>query len=135
MKIHIHPETPTDIDLNARGDCDFVTLEAFCFSYVRESRGQQTEVVVPIGFESDLGSIPRLFRALISVASAPLAFVVHDWLYRRTELGRAECDAVMLALMHHADQPRSKWQRYLAFAGLRVGGWAGRIKAKAKSSK
>ena len=81
---------------------------------------------VPTGFRTDLGSVPRIFRPLLSVASAPVPFVVHDFLYSdlSAPIRRKQADAVMLALMHHYRTPKWRWQRRLAYWGVRVGGWA-----------
>lgn len=129
MKIHIHPATPKEIDLRGVGDRAFRVLTAYSFGYVREfDDGVSVErrFTVPPDFFTDLGTVPRLLRWVVSVASAPQAFTVHDFLYRDTDVGRAECDAVMLALMHYCNAPKSKIQRGLAHAAVRIGGWATR---------
>lgn len=126
MRIHIHPETSKNIALMGVGDKKFVVLRDYKLRYVRESRGETTEITIPEGTPTDLGSIPWFVRWVISVASAPVPFAVHDYLYRFSDTSRSECDAVMLALMEYCKTPKYRWQRKIAFAGVRSGGWAAR---------
>ena len=100
------------------GACRFVTAGEFKLTV----DGQ--DIVVPMGFETDLGSIPRLFRPLLSVASAPVPFVVHDWLYAQGGQKRDFADKVMLSLMKMFGTPKYGWQRRIAYWGVRMGGWA-----------
>ena len=88
-------------------------------------RDAQAVYTVPAGFETDLGSIPRLFRPLLSVASAPVPFLVHDFLYSTSvaAVDRRTADWIMLRLMAYLRTPRHGWQRRLAYWAVRAWGW------------
>jgi len=58
---------------------------------------------VPVGFETDLASVPQVFQGLIGkVGYWSQAAVVHDWLYHRHRLGldntvtRKQADKILL---------------------------------------
>ena len=80
-------------------------------------------VVVPIGFRTDLASVPRVLWALLPpFGRYDAAAVLHDYLYfAPARMTRADADAVlyegMLAL--HV-LPFTRWSIYL---GVRLGGW------------
>lgn len=94
-------------------------------------------IVIPEGFQTDLGSVPRIFRPLLSVASAPIPFIIHDFLYSgRCQFGaitRSRADKIMLRLMKIYKTPRWGWQRRLAWLGVRAGGWAAYKGARKKT--
>jgi hypothetical protein len=49
--------------------------------------------VVPSGFVSDLGTIPRVFRWIIDNDDFPAAFLLHDYLYRvKPRIDHIGCD-------------------------------------------
>lgn len=83
---------------------------------------------VPIGFQTDLASVPRVFRSLIPVVgnqNGPA--VVHDWLYvhRRIDgraLGRAEADRIFRDLLSAAGVGWTR--RTMMYVAVRLGGWA-----------
>lgn len=55
---------------------------------------------VPVGFETDFASIPRIFwRVLPPWGRYSGASVVHDWLYRERKLPRKNADQLFIALM------------------------------------
>lgn len=75
---------------------------------VRESFSYYTDVadapewliVVPVGFDTDFASIPRVFWALLPPTGRyGKAAVVHDYLYRCTAWPRAVCDRVFREAM------------------------------------
>jgi hypothetical protein len=80
-------------------------------------------VIVDVGFETDLSSIPRLPIVYWAVGGrGRKAGVVHDWLYRTHVGGRAIADRVYPeALSVSEDVPAAV--RWAMWAGLRVGGW------------
>lgn len=54
------------------------------FDYELGFDGSNNWIHVPAGFETDFGSIPRLFWMFVSpVGPYGKAFVLHDWLYRK----------------------------------------------------
>jgi hypothetical protein len=122
MKVQIGSKTAKHVKLLALGDRSFMVLEAFRVIY--KTRRSARVYQIPVNFQTDLGTVPRLLRWVISVASAPVAFVAHDFLYRSASgISRREADAVMLALMEYTNAPKSKIQRRLAWAGVRAGGF------------
>lgn len=77
--------------------------------------------VVPKGFDTDLASIPKLFRTFFAVnGKHRKAAALHDWLYREGKLSRKECDLLFLEAMKVCGV--SKFKRYSMYAAVRVGG-------------
>jgi len=79
-------------------------------------------MTVPAGFITDLASTPRWVGPLLPPigAYAPAA-VIHDWLYATPTGGsRRDADRAFLAAMREAGVPR--WQRWLLYVGVRIGG-------------
>jgi len=89
-------------------------------------KGGHFRITVPAGFETDYSSIPRFAWWLYPHDECAEAGVIHDWLYRETEVGRFFCDAVMRLVMQLTDK---RWgMRVLQFWGVRLGGWLARKK-------
>lgn len=112
---------PQSVELRAVGDRRFVVTRPYTVDVRMGAR--QFYFTVPVGFETDLGSVPRVARGLVSVASAPAPFVLHDFLCRTGPDGitRRDADRIMLAAMHALGQPRAAWSRYVAYLGVRIG--------------
>jgi len=69
------------------------------FSYETEIGGLGV-IHVPAGFITDFASVPRFFwRLFPPTGTYGKAAVVHDYLYRCTDIDRAICDAVFLEAM------------------------------------
>lgn len=84
---------------------------------------------VPVGFKTDLASIPRFFRRIFSVNDRHREeAVVHDYLYSiqgdfpSVKLTRKQCDQIFNDLMK-ADNI-SAWKRKPIYLAVRAGGWA-----------
>lgn len=78
---------------------------------------------IPAGFLTDLASIPRGFRWLITGHDGTRKpAVVHDWLYRNTIGTRKGADLIFRAGMRETGVPA--WKRELAYRAVRLGGWA-----------
>lgn len=76
---------------------------------------------VPAGFITDLASVPRLpFVYLLTGGMGHAAAVLHDWLYTTHEVPRDVADAIFREALVHCGV--SKWQAYLMWLGVRVGG-------------
>lgn len=76
---------------------------------------------MPRGFQTDLASTPRLpFVYLAAGNVAKKAAVVHDFLYTDGRLPRAECDMIFLEAAKATGVPW--WQRWMMWAGIRIGG-------------
>jgi hypothetical protein len=87
----------------------------------------ETAIAVPVGFELDLASVPRVFWPLIAPFELSIvAPLVHDFLYRsggktatRTYM-RAEADALFRRIMTAESVP--KWRATLAYVAVRLFG-------------
>ena len=78
-------------------------------------------ITVPVGFQTDLASVPRLpVVFLLAGDCAREAAVVHDYLYSTHLLDRATSDAVLREASACTGVPA--WRRWLMWAGVRVGG-------------
>ncbi len=89
------------------------------FGYVTKSRDK---ICVPVGFVTDLASIPWLFRRVLP-KSGPYnkAAVIHDWLYRNHTFERSRCDDILLEAM--AFEGVGYCKRYTIYWAVRAGGW------------
>lgn len=127
MKMTIH-EAPQSVTLSGVGDRAYQVFHPFRVVF-SVGGADRRSLDVPAGFLSDLGSVPRMGRAVVSVAAAPLAFVAHDWCYARQDmqpdLTRREADRLMLELMHYQSAPKRKCERWVAYWAVRIGGWVG----------
>lgn len=96
---------------------------------ITEDYGALTEcgfVVIPKGFLSDGGSVPR---SLWSIIDHPFtgwlpASGVHDFLYRKDngyDISRAEADMILRTLMESLGYSWAK--RWAVWSGVRAGGW------------
>jgi hypothetical protein len=57
-------------------------------------------IVVPAGFESDGASTPQtIWNLFPPFGPYWLAAILHDWLYRRTQRPKAECDSLLKEAM------------------------------------
>jgi hypothetical protein len=79
-------------------------------------------VCVPIGFITDLASIPKAFRNVLDVnGRSRRAAVLHDWLYTRQATTRAVADAQLRKALVAEGEPASVAATY--WVGVRFGGW------------
>jgi hypothetical protein len=82
------------------------------------------EICVPAGFRTDFASIPRPLWWLYPHDELAEIAVIHDWLYRETDMDRFFCDAVLRLLMRITGK---RWSMRVAyFWAVRIGGWMGR---------
>jgi len=78
-------------------------------------------IVVPIGTTADGASIPQpLWIKLPPFGLYWRASILHDFLYRRTERPREECDALLLEAMESDGVPLET--RMVIYEGVRAGG-------------
>lgn len=78
-------------------------------------------IVVPLGFHTDLASVPRIPVVFdICGDTSTMASVVHDYLYAHHPCTRAQADAVLREASIVSGVP--KWKAWLMWAGVRVGG-------------
>lgn len=89
---------------------------------------KRDEVInVPVGFETDGASVPRVFWWLFPPTGVYLeAAVVHDWLYHQKQIrgkaiARSRADAIFLQAM---DDIGVSWlKRKVIWSAVRAGGW------------
>lgn len=82
------------------------------------------DIHIPDGFITDFASIPRgLWNIFPPTGKYGHAAVVHDFLYRNTNLPRKRCDDIFLEAM---EELKVNWvARKLIYRAVRVfGGWA-----------
>ncbi|MDE2106452.1 MAG: DUF1353 domain-containing protein [Patescibacteria group bacterium] len=78
--------------------------------------------VVPVGFVTDLASVPKIFWDILPpFGKYTEAAVVHDWLYRRQFTTRKFADGCLRAGMKACGVPR--WQVVVIYYAVR---WFGR---------
>ena len=80
------------------------------------------KIVIPKGFVSDGGSVPRILWTFIDPwGPASKAFWLHDWLYHTQDRTRLVSDAILLEAMEVLGV---NWlKRELIYNGVRIGGW------------
>ena len=80
-------------------------------------------IIVPIGFETDLGSIPSWLQWLFPKDGlAVLAYILHDYLYKiGFKSNRDLCDDILKEAMGVLKV--KGWRKYCVRAGLKLGGW------------
>lgn len=79
-------------------------------------------VRVPVGFISDLASVPRIFWSVLPpFGRYTAAAVLHDWMYRTHHFRRAMCDAIFLESM--TSERVATWQRITLYLAVRLCGW------------
>jgi len=67
------------------------------FGYDVGAEGSQDQITVPVGFETDVESVPRSFWAILPKwGNYGNAAVIHDWLYWEQGRPRPAADAVTL---------------------------------------
>lgn len=84
----------------------------------RDGQGATQVFVVEAGFVCDLESIPRW--AMPFTASAKCG-VLHDMLYDKGLLSRADADAVYFEALNY--QLVAEWRCWARWTGVRLGGW------------
>lgn len=80
------------------------------------------KIQVPVGFLTDLGSVPQLFWNIIPPIGKPLrGYVLHDFLYATQLYTRSKSDEILLEAMGVAGVSFIK--RWTIYLGVRAGGW------------
>lgn len=76
---------------------------------------------VPVGFETDLASVPRLpFLFELCGMTSNEAAVLHDWLYATQPVTRVQADCLLREASKVTGVPC--WRRWMMWAGVRIGG-------------
>jgi hypothetical protein len=91
-------------------------------------------IEVPVGFETDLASIPWFVQGLISkVGPWDRPAVIHDRLYRTQTISRLEADNILLQAMDNEGVGSVK--KFLIYRNVRMWGWVAWRKNKKALSK
>jgi len=113
-----NPQFLTTLDVRAMPTPD----EWVLLAPLRYQPATGRPVTVPAGFVTDLASIPRPARALVSPnGTSRRAAVLHDWLYCLRAGARAEADALFLEALE-ADGV-GWFTRRVMWLAVRAGGW------------
>lgn len=103
-------------------------------SFIYRSDLLKQWISVPVGFKTDLASIPRFFwRVLPPIGRYDKPAVIHDWLYHTNGMSRLTADKVLREAMEVTHVPA--WQRALIFRAVRLGGWVPWNKYRQKEQK
>jgi hypothetical protein len=77
-------------------------------------------VLILSGFETDLGSVPRVLWNLFPPHEFSLEYVVHDWLYASESVPRNIADWILLEQLSE----QTNWvKRNLVYSVVRAWGW------------
>lgn len=92
------------------------------FVYVVKFEPYET-VNVPVGFVTDLASIPKIFWSIIGGPNGRYgkASVIHDWLYFKQTYSRRKSDLIFYEAMRELKVNFVK--RWLIYHAVRVGAW------------
>ncbi len=109
------------------GNGQFELLAPFLLVwYDQGERGTRYELHAPMGMLTDLASIPRPLRVVLTGMDDTIpGAVIHDAIYRDHTghcLTRSQADQVFLEVMTAQGVPWLK--RRAMWAGVRLGGWA-----------
>ena len=80
-----------------------------------------TRVSVPVGFVTDLASIPRALRGLLDInGRSRRPAMAHDWMYTSQPFPREQCDEIFRkALIAEGESEEAAW---IYWEGVRIGG-------------
>jgi hypothetical protein len=79
-------------------------------------------IAVPIGFETDLGSIPLALQNVFPKdGKAMYGYILHDYLYKMGMYSRSTSDDMLEEAMQSLGV--SWWRRKSVRLGLKLGGW------------
>jgi hypothetical protein len=102
------------------GDGNWRVTHAFTVKAIEDS-GTEHVITVPVGFETDLASVPRLPLVYIALAGkGPRSAVVHDYAYH-FQMGREFADDLFHALLVIEE---GREVADMMYAGVRIGGQA-----------
>ena len=120
----------TDLDLRALDNDEWLVISELKYKLTRELVHKGPDgcgyiLTVPRGFVTDLASVPRVARSLVTgLDETRKPATLHDYLYRRRVGSRAWADAVFLEAMKSTQTGFIK--RWACWLAVRIGGWAAR---------
>lgn len=92
------------------------------FGYDVGTKGSDDHIAVPVGFQTDFASVPRIFWTIFPTwGKYGNAAVIHDWLYWDQTRSRAAADKVFLEGM--AVLGVNALVRYEMYWAVRLFGW------------
>jgi len=119
---HTNDYFPLPLDLREIGKGKWQLLRNYI--YQDDIHGK---ITVPKGFVTDLYSIPKVVRCVVSkVQDSNGSAVVHDYLYTSQffgSKGREKADGVLARAMKTHWTPVSWWNRRKIMLGLKIGGY------------
>lgn len=119
---HTNDYFPLPLDLREIGDGKWQLLRNYI--YQDDKHGK---ITVPKGFVTDLYSIPKIVRSLVSkIQNSNGSAVIHDYLYTSQFFGkdgRGKADEVLGRAMKYHWCPVGWWTRKKIMLGLKVGGY------------
>lgn len=91
-------------------------------------------IIVPVKFETDFASVPRIFWSIISpIDTHAKAAVIHDYLYFTGQYNRKRADEIFKeALIVLNVEP---WKVHVMYNAVRVGSWYAWNKHRAREKK
>jgi hypothetical protein len=79
-------------------------------------------ITVPIGFVTDLATVPRIFWSIIPRAGVyGYAAVIHDYLYRTATVNKKEADLIFLKIM--TEHGVKRWKRLMMYWAVKFFGF------------
>ena len=111
---------PLIVEVTQRDKRPFKVVKKF--SYEIGEKGSGNVVQVNAGFYTDGATIPRPLNALIPAwGRHGKAAVLHDWLYRNSNLPKEHCDAIFKEAMEVLGVPR--YRAKILYWAVKIFGW------------
>ncbi len=82
-------------------------------------RHDNLSITVPAGFPTDLASVPRAARWVVSKVTGVEASVIHDWLYDQRIGTRGDADNLFYEFLK---QTESRFIAWIMYRSVRLGG-------------
>ena len=79
-------------------------------------------VTVEPDFVTDFSSIPTPCQWIVRWSKVDIAGVVHDWLYAKGSLNRAQSDEIWRKIAVSGQHSANTVQAYICWIGIRIGG-------------
>lgn len=112
----------TQADLEMLPDFQWKLLNEFGYTNSAFLPSIHSMIIVPIGFVTDLASIPRLFWNILPPdGEYAKATIIHDYLYTTKMFERKICDEILYEAMTALDV--STWKKKIIYGAVRLFGW------------
>jgi len=111
---------PLIVEVTQRDKRPFKVLKKFIYEIGDKGSGRC--IVVEEGFFTDGATVPWPFNGLVPAwGRHGKAAVLHDWLYRKSNFPRKECDKIFKEAMSVLDVPG--YRKEIMYAAVRLFGW------------